>query len=367
MAPTLAADTGWSVPTATAAFSGGLVVSALVGIPVGRLAGPVRAARGDDGRVGGGGARGGRDRHRADVRGVPRRLAAGRGGDGGHAVPARVRGADPLVGRPARGGADRAHAGRRADQHDLRPADGRAARRARLARHLPRAGAVLAVVTVPGHLWGLRGPWPAPDPPAHPAHADPGRAARSRPFVLLSRGAHRWRVHRLRRARGPGAAGDRARDVDDRGGVDARARRRRPGARPHELRRAGPGGRACGRARSACSPCAPRPPPCSASCPARRRRWSRRAMLAGAARGIFTLLQATAVTDRWGTAYYGRLNGVLSAPSTLATAARAVGGCRAGRPARRLPRGVRAAGGRRAGGGGRRASAASRRAPVAAG
>ena len=44
------------------------------------------------------------------------------------------------------------------------------------------------------------------------------------------------------------------------------------------------------------------------------------AMLAGAARGIFTLLQATAVTDRWGTAYYGRLNGVLSAPSTLATA-----------------------------------------------
>ena len=45
---------------------------------------------------------------------------------------------------------------------------------------------VLAVVTVPGHLWGLRGPWPAPDPPAHPAHADPGRAARSRPFVLLT-------------------------------------------------------------------------------------------------------------------------------------------------------------------------------------
>ena len=44
------------------------------------------------------------------------------------------------------------------------------------------------------------------------------------------------------------------------------------------------------------------------------------AMLAGAARGIFTLLQATAVTDRWGTAYYGRLSGVLSAPSTLATA-----------------------------------------------
>jgi hypothetical protein len=43
-------------------------------------------------------------------------------------------------------------------------------------------------------------------------------------------------------------------------------------------------------------------------------------MLAGAARGIFTLLQATAVTDRWGSVYYGRLSGLVSAPSTFATA-----------------------------------------------
>lgn len=43
------------------------------------------------------------------------------------------------------------------------------------------------------------------------------------------------------------------------------------------------------------------------------------AMLAGAVRGNFTLLQATAVTDRWGTRHYGRLTGVLSAPITLAT------------------------------------------------
>jgi MFS family permease len=40
-------------------------------------------------------------------------------------------------------------------------------------------------------------------------------------------------------------------------------------------------------------------------------------MLAGMARGIFTLLQATAVADRWGAANYGRLNGVFSAPMTL--------------------------------------------------
>ena len=43
-------------------------------------------------------------------------------------------------------------------------------------------------------------------------------------------------------------------------------------------------------------------------------------MLTGAARGVFTLLQATAVTDRWGASHYGRLSGVLSAPALLATA-----------------------------------------------
>lgn len=43
-------------------------------------------------------------------------------------------------------------------------------------------------------------------------------------------------------------------------------------------------------------------------------------VLAGMARGMFTLLQATAVTDRWGTRHYGRLTGLLTAPTTLAIA-----------------------------------------------
>src|SRR6185295_416597 len=43
-------------------------------------------------------------------------------------------------------------------------------------------------------------------------------------------------------------------------------------------------------------------------------------VLAGFARGILTLLQATAVTDRWGSTHYGHLSGVLSAPVTLTTA-----------------------------------------------
>ncbi len=44
------------------------------------------------------------------------------------------------------------------------------------------------------------------------------------------------------------------------------------------------------------------------------------AVLAGTVRGNLTLLQATAVTDRWGTAAYGRLSGLLGAPATIAGA-----------------------------------------------
>jgi MFS family permease len=43
-------------------------------------------------------------------------------------------------------------------------------------------------------------------------------------------------------------------------------------------------------------------------------------ILVGLARGIFTLIQATAITDRWGPAAYGTLNGVLTAPSLVASA-----------------------------------------------
>lgn len=41
---------------------------------------------------------------------------------------------------------------------------------------------------------------------------------------------------------------------------------------------------------------------------------------AGMARGLLTLVQATAVSDRWGTAHYGRLTGLLSAPVTVGIA-----------------------------------------------
>ncbi|MPZ96501.1 MAG: MFS transporter [Propionibacteriales bacterium] len=44
------------------------------------------------------------------------------------------------------------------------------------------------------------------------------------------------------------------------------------------------------------------------------------AVVAGMARGVFTLLQATAITDRWGRRNYGHLNGLLSAPMTITMA-----------------------------------------------
>lgn len=50
------------------------------------------------------------------------------------------------------------------------------------------------------------------------------------------------------------------------------------------------------------------------------------AMLVGMTRGIFTLLQATAISDRWGVTVYGRLSSLLSAPLMLAIALAPWGG-----------------------------------------
>ena len=44
-------------------------------------------------------------------------------------------------------------------------------------------------------------------------------------------------------------------------------------------------------------------------------------MVLGLARGIYTLVQATAITDRWGPSAYGTLNGILTAPALIASAA----------------------------------------------
>lgn len=47
---------------------------------------------------------------------------------------------------------------------------------------------------------------------------------------------------------------------------------------------------------------------------------------AGTARGIYTLLQATSVSDRWGTRSFGALNGIATVPTTAAMVAAPAGG-----------------------------------------
>jgi MFS family permease len=179
---------------------------------------------------------------------------------------------------------------------------------------------VLALVTIPAHLLGLRGPWP-PAEHAESAVAGllPGQVVRSRAFLLsvatitagtfaafavvvnqvplflergLSTSTAAW-------ALGLGGVGQVS------GRLFYRALSTRLGVRARTV--AVLTGVAAGTALLAVLP-----GPAVLLIAA--------AMLTGAARGVFTLLQATAVTDRWGATHYGRLSGILSAPALLATA-----------------------------------------------
>jgi len=50
------------------------------------------------------------------------------------------------------------------------------------------------------------------------------------------------------------------------------------------------------------------------------------AVAAGCARGVLTLVQATAISDRWGTQHFASLNGLFSVPTTTAMAVAPAGG-----------------------------------------
>ncbi|MCX6466720.1 MAG: MFS transporter [Pseudonocardiales bacterium] len=178
---------------------------------------------------------------------------------------------------------------------------------------------VLAVVTVPAHLLGLRGAWPEVSPSGRAAADDPALVARSRPFALLvgaltlgTFAAYAVIVNQVPL-------------LVERGLT--------PAAAAWALGLGGLGqvlGRLCWgplvawtgvRARTvlvlAASAAATG---LLAALPGPAVLLVAGAMLAGAASGILTLLQATAVSDRWGAAHYGRLSGILAAPVTLATA-----------------------------------------------
>lgn len=178
---------------------------------------------------------------------------------------------------------------------------------------------ILAVVTIPGHWWGLRLPWPE-EPSVQSRYRDshPGPIARGWPFValtvslslaafatfaavinlvplLIERGVD---TGTAAVALGLGGAGQ----VAGRIGYASFARRTSV------------------RMRTALVLLAIAVTTAALGMFTSVTTLIIAAVLAGVARGVFTLLQATAITDRWGSRHYGQLIGLLSAPVTITMA-----------------------------------------------
>ncbi|GLP69052.1 MFS transporter [Streptomyces sp. TUS-ST3] len=179
--------------------------------------------------------------------------------------------------------------------------------------------AVLATITIPAHTLALRAPWP--DAPTATAHAGAGAAGvgRSRPFLLLAAAftLSAFAMYAVVVALVPlllerGYSTSQAAWVLGIGGAGqtlgrtlyaAIARRTTATTRTTVLI-------AFGALTTAAFAAVPGPYALLITV----------SIVAGMVRGNLTLLQATAITDRWGTAHYGRLSGLLAAPATSAAA-----------------------------------------------
>lgn len=177
--------------------------------------------------------------------------------------------------------------------------------------------AVLAAVTIPLHAWGLRGPWP-PAPPAR-AGAAPRPVLRSRAFLLLTAAlalatlsAYAVLINLVPLLLGRGLDTPTAALALGLGGVGQVVGRLGYGRLAAVTTARGRAVLVFALSAGTTLALALVPGPVGLLVGL--------AVTAGIVRGIFTLLQATAVADRWGTAHYGRLNGILSAPSTVAMA-----------------------------------------------
>lgn len=178
---------------------------------------------------------------------------------------------------------------------------------------------ILAVVTIPAHAVALRAPWPdASTGPAHKAEGAQG-VERSRPFLLLAAAfslssfamyavvvalvplllERGYTTSQAAWALGIGGAGQ----TLGRTLYAALARRTTATTRTTILI-------ALGGLTTAAFAAAPGPYGLLIAV----------AIVAGMVRGNLTLLQATAITDRWGATHYGRLSGLLAAPATTAAA-----------------------------------------------
>lgn len=190
------------------------------------------------------------------------------------------------------------------------------------ATYLILAG-VLGVITVPGHWWGLRAPWPPAGRSIHDVKQPTG-IPRTLPFLALAIGfalvafassAVVVNLVALLQERGLGTGiGALALGLGGAGQVLGRI-----GYSPL-MRRIGV------RARTALIPLGVALTTALLGLLTAVVALIAVAVVAGMVRGLMTLLQATAVTERWGTALYGWLSGLLFAPITIVSALAPFGG-----------------------------------------
>lgn len=176
--------------------------------------------------------------------------------------------------------------------------------------------AVLAVVTIPAHFFGLRRRWPPVT--AHHAVAAPTRTARSRPFIAMTA------AYTLTALASYAVIVNLVPLMAQRGiSTSAAAVALGLGGAGQVL------GRLCYQSMVRRVGVVPRTVTVMAGVAVTTALLgvftSYAALVvvaigAGVVRGIMTLLQATAVTERWGATHYGHLSGILSAPIMIATA-----------------------------------------------
>ncbi|MEO3852702.1 MFS transporter [Streptomyces sp. B8F3] len=318
--PAITADTGWSPTATTAAFSAALLVSALAGIPLGR----VLDRRGPRAVMTGGSALG--VTALAALAAAPNQAAFTAAWLlAGIAMAATFY--QPAFAAVTRWwGEDRVRALTVVTLAGGLASTVFAPLTAALAAHFSWRttyavlAAVLALVTLPAHALALRAPWPAaPPPPPRLPGGGSRSVARTRPFVTLAAalmlngfamfGVVIALVPLLaERGAGPTAAAW-ALGLGGAGQTLGRtlyatfARRTGTTARTFLLM-------AAGGATTAALALFPGPYPLLVAL----------AVAAGTVRGNVTLLQATAVTDRWGTTDYALLTALLTAPAITASA-----------------------------------------------
>ncbi|HSI93330.1 MAG TPA: MFS transporter [Jiangellaceae bacterium] len=317
LAQSISSDTGWSMTMVTGAFSVGLVTSAVIGVPVGRLL----------------------DQHGpwALMTGGGVLAAAATAGIAAASRPIWFFAAWMVAGvamaavlyQPAFSAITRWFEGR----HRIRAltaltlAGGLASTvfaplTAALAERLEWRGAylvlavVLLLVTVPLHAAGLRRPWPSADQHSRPDRAPVGR---SRPFVLLTVAFTLYAfalfaalINLVPLLTSRGASLTVAAWALGLGGVGQVLGRLGYGmlVRRFDVRARTVGVLLAGAITTAVLGLVPGPIVVLVAL----------AMMAGAVRGIATLLQATAVTERWGTTQYATLSALLGAPVMMAIA-----------------------------------------------